>query len=427
MLNICKSTAILIAVWALVATPFVLSAETIEQLQARSASLSAEIKQLDKEIATLNGKLKTTKTEKNTLSAELTKIETTRKKLLAELTKTEKSIAITNSNILKLSAEISIKTQDIGQNKTSISEALRNLHSIERDSLLELAFAGGTLSDLISRTESLDKFQNRLEQSVIALKGNRTSLETKRTETEVAKVALTNLKVQLADQKQIVEETKKEKNTLLTATKNKEANYQKLLADKLQRKEELDAEIASIESRIKIAIDPSLLPKSKGGALGYPLRSYVITQYFGNTAFAKANAAVYNGKGHNGVDFGTPTGSAVLAAESGKIVGAGDTDKTCPGASYGKWVLIEHGNGLSTLYGHLSVIKVSEGDTVIRGQTFAYSGNTGYSTGPHLHFTVYASQGVQVQSLQSKACRGVYRMPIASYNSYLNPMTYLGK
>jgi murein DD-endopeptidase MepM/ murein hydrolase activator NlpD len=410
----------------LVLAPIGSRGASVQELRDRSADLTEEIRKLDKEIANLNGQLRTTKTQKSTLTSELAKIETARKKLLSELSKTEKQISIAGSNILLLSSEISVKQRDINQNISSMSEALRNMRALESDSLLELALAGGSLSDLIARTESLDRFQTNLEKNVLSLKTNKATLENKRNLTEAEKKSLTDLKSQLADQKQIVEQTKKEKDELLTATKNKESTYQKMIAERIKKKEQLDSEIANIERDIKIAIDPSLLPKTKGGALGYPLEKTIITQYFGNTQFAAAHMAVYNGKGHNGVDFGTPIGTPVMAAESGTIIGTGDTDKACPGASYGKWMLIEHQNGLSSLYGHLSVIKLGEGETVHRGQTIAYSGNTGYSTGPHLHFTVYASQGVKVSSLQSKVkgC-GVYRMPVASYNSYLNPLTYL--
>lgn len=398
----------------------------ISALKDKSASLSDQIKQLDKEIAGLNVQLRTTKTEKSTLTAELAKIDTARKKLLTELTKTEKQIGLSTNNILRLTGEISVKNQDINQNQSVIAEALRNLRNIESESLLELAFSGSQLSDLIGRTDTLDQLQGSLERNVLALKSGKVELETKKTQTEAEKKTLTGLKSQLSDQKQVVEQTKKEKDSLLTVTKNKESTYQQMLADRYEKKKKLDAEIADIETQIKVAIDPSLLPKT-GGVLQYPLAKYVITQYFGNTQFAAAHAAVYNGKGHNGIDLGVPIGTPVMAAAEGRVVGAGDTDKTCPGASYGKWILLEHPNGLSTLYGHLSVIKMSEGEQVIRGQIIGYSGNTGYSTGPHLHFTVYASQGVKVTSLQSKACGGTYRMPVASYNSYLNPLSYLGK
>ncbi|MFA5290953.1 MAG: M23 family metallopeptidase, partial [Candidatus Paceibacterota bacterium] len=153
---------------------------------------------------------------------------------------------------------------------------------------------------------------------------------------------------------------------------------------------------------------------------------HTLTQGFGNTDFAQSHQAVYNGKGHNGIDLAASIGSQVYSAEDGQVAGIGDTDKTCLGASFGKWVLIKHNNGLSTLYAHLSSIKVGSGQSVKRGEVIALSGNTGYSTGPHLHFSLYASGGVKVSSLKSQVAGcGTYTLPIASYNAYLNPLNYL--
>ena len=129
---------------------------------------------------------------------------------------------------------------------------------------------------------------------------------------------------------------------------------------------------------------------------------------------------MYNGYGHNGVDFRASIGTPVKAALTGVVKGIGDTDQVCPGASYGRWILLEHFNGLSTLYAHLSLIKISEREPVATGAVIGYSGATGYATGPHLHFTVYATQGVQVANRQSKVCGGTYRMPIADPKAYLN-------
>ena len=152
-----------------------------------------------------------------------------------------------------------------------------------------------------------------------------------------------------------------------------------------------------------------------------------VTQYFGNTEFAKSGA--YSGKGHNGVDFRAAIGTPVKAALSGTVEGTGNTDAVRGCYSYGKWVLVKHSNGLTSLYAHLSEISASRGEEVRTGEIIGYSGNTGYSTGPHLHFTVYASNGVRVMKLgestgKKTPCANA-EIPVSPLGAYLNPMDYL--
>ena len=128
---------------------------------------------------------------------------------------------------------------------------------------------------------------------------------------------------------------------------------------------------------------------------------------------------------HNGVDFRASLGTRVKSASNGTVAGIGDTDIVCSGASYGKWILLKYDNGLSSLYGHLSVISVKSGQKVITGEVVGYSGNTGYSTGPHLHMSVYASQGVKISTLKSTVCNGNYIIPLADTKAYLDPLIYL--
>lgn len=106
------------------------------------------------------------------------------------------------------------------------------------------------------------------------------------------------------------------------------------------------------------------------GALLWPIPSRRITQYFSWR--------------HPAIDVGLPVGSTVVAAESGTVIYSGW------GTGYGWEVLIDHGNGLKTRYGHNSRLMVKKGDQVERGQTISLSGNSGWSTGPHIHFEVYS-------------------------------------
>jgi murein DD-endopeptidase MepM/ murein hydrolase activator NlpD len=193
----------------------------------------------------------------------------------------------------------------------------------------------------------------------------------------------------------------------------------------------LDAEIRSFESKLTFALNPESLPDKGSGVLAWPLKSVLVTQRFGRTI---SSERLYVSGSHSGTDFRAAVGTPVYAVADGVVKGVGDTDATCPNASFGKWVFIEHDNGLSTTSGHLSKWKVSSGQQVKKGDIIAYSGNTGRSTAPHLHLTVYATKGVdgeqgaRITDRASGACAGkTYRMPLAPTSAYLDPLAYLPK
>jgi murein DD-endopeptidase MepM/ murein hydrolase activator NlpD len=116
----------------------------------------------------------------------------------------------------------------------------------------------------------------------------------------------------------------------------------------------------------------------KGGRMGWPSGATTLTSYFGY----RVHPIFGTRKLHSGVDIGAPAGTPIYAAADGIVVTAGWT------GGYGKAVIIDHGNGIATLYGHSSALYVSPGQPVKRGQLIAATGSTGFSTGPHLHFEV---------------------------------------
>lgn len=116
-------------------------------------------------------------------------------------------------------------------------------------------------------------------------------------------------------------------------------------------------------------------PRMGTGVLGYPLAYYgSVSSEFGET-WGRAFA-------HTGIDVMCGVGTPVLASDGGTVIASGWS------SSYGYRVIIDHGGNIQTLYAHCSEIAVSVGEQVFKGQVVAYSGNTGYSTGPHLHFEV---------------------------------------
>lgn len=392
--------------------------EDINDRQSKIQRLEEEISQYQQRLNELSG-------EKRTLQNEIERLEVTERKLEADIALVQNKIDATREEIESLTGEIRKTEAEIQLGREAVAHTVRQAYKKRDTSLLEALIAHGSLSGFWSEIDTILSFQSSVTSGVEELEELERELESQRQEQESLQEKQIALRNELEEQEQLVVMNKEEQAELLEDTEGKEERFQNLLQERVARKEAFEKELRELESQLQIAIDPGAIPNAGTGVLSWPVKDVVITQYFGNTAFATDNPQVYNGNGHNGVDLGISVGTHVKAAASGVVKGTGNTDLTCRGASYGKWVLVEHNNGLSTLYAHLSLIDVAKGQNVSRGETIARSGNTGYSTGPHLHFTVYATQGVQIADLMSRACGGTYTLPLADPDAYLNPLSFL--
>lgn len=403
------------------------NAQSIDELKSRINEKNVSIQKLEEEIVQYQKEIEVLGQEADSLKNTLKSLDISKKKLEADIKITENRIATKNLEIKELSLQIGDKSERITDSKRVISQSLYAVSQIDSASVIETLLSKQTFSDIWNNTDELSTLQGSMQDRIKELENLKSNLEDNKKQTEQKKAELISLTNDLKNQTKIIADTVKEKNSILDETKNTEANYKKSLALKKIQKEEFEKEMLDLESALKIAIDPKSIPSTGSGVLKWPLDKIRITQYFGNTEFASRNPQAYSGKGHNGVDFGTAIGTPVKAALSGTVVGFGNMDLAGGGKcrSYGKWIMIKHPNGLSTLYGHLSLINVSENQTVYTGEVIGYSGNTGYSTGPHLHFSVYATEGVRITQLTNSInCKNAI-VPLADLKAYLNPLSYL--
>lgn len=405
--------------------------EKIKELEGKIGNLKDQRDEIQKEIEALQKKVSATSAEANTIDARVATLRATKGKIDKDISLTQNQIEKSNLTLQKLDLEIEDKEISFNKNSEALSDALRQLHALESESLIENILGYDDLSEFWNQIESLSSFQNEIQNKLNSLKEINSELKEKYSEESAEKKELESSKKLLSGQKESVAATESEQKRLLTAKQNELKTQQQLLAEKIEQKKQFEAAMIEFESQIKTLIDPDSFPTAGRGVLSWPLDSIRITQQFGGTQFAKTNPGIYGRPYHNGVDFGTPIGTKVKAVLDGTIQATGNTD-AYPGCySWGKWVLIKHNNGLTSLYAHLSSILVNPGDTVARGDNIALSGNSGVSTGPHLHLTLYASQGVQVVKFNefkagATGCSATgATTPVASQDSYLDPMQYL--
>ena len=384
-------------------------ASLIDDLKQQIVEKENEIKELEKKNAQYQDQLTTTKQASSSLKSEITKVEREINELTITIKKTQTKIFETNVRVEELSGQIIVKEEEITTSRERLAHMIRALNSHDDTGLLSLVLSVSTFSDVFSQQQYIVNLQREVQANLTDLKDFKQELQTFKTSQEREKDSLDTLEDNLKNQREIVTDQKSGKETLLKQTKNKEKEYQRLIAAIEKERQATEKEVNVLEAKLRLAIDKAKLPVGSG-ILKWPLDDVRITQGYGKPNWK----AAYDF--HNGIDIGAPTGTPVLAALSGKVVGVGNNGKY----AYGKWVSIDHGSkNITTLYGHLSLQKVSVGQIVATGDIIGYVGSTGYSTGPHLHFTVFASESYTL--LNSSSVSGL-KIPVGGT---INPMDYL--
>ncbi|MDI9325580.1 MAG: peptidoglycan DD-metalloendopeptidase family protein [Alphaproteobacteria bacterium] len=397
----------------------------IREIEFQKKDVEKKLEENKKEIEFLNKQLLDVSLQKRTLENEVKTINLIHKKNKAELERT-------SSIIRKRELEIKNLQQDVSKGEITVSEIKKTISNLYRDideyeeknyALLyidpnPLFYFSKKYREGIELVDALTKKIKDLNDINQKLKNNVSQIQEEREK-------LSEDKRILSARETVYQESKKSQELILEQTKKSESDFQKLLTQKEEEGFRLEKEIYDYEEKILYTKDPSLIPPPGPGVLSWPLGSIYITQKYGYTSFAKNR---YARNFHVGVDFRAAVGTPVLAPLGGKVIGTGNTDTSRGCVYWGGWIVIRHFNGLATLYGHLSSSIVSVGEVIKRGDIIGYTGNTGYSTGPHLHFGLYDAEGIKIvpySNISSQsACRSQL-VPVASRNALLNPLDYL--
>lgn len=247
-----------------------------------------------------------------------------------------------------------------------------------------LAFVLGTASfaDLLDNLDLLDRIGRQDERIASSVKSARDGVADARRRTRAARAEAARVEAAVAsataEQRGIVTRLVASRDALVAARSAKTATLASIRSDRDSTLAEIDAleqQSAALAERIREAQQrasaPAVVAPSGSGVLGWPV-SGPVTSGFGSRW----------GRMHEGVDIAVGEGTPVHAAAAGTVIYAGWM------GGYGNLVVVDHGNGLSTAYAHNSSLSVSVGQSVAAGELVSYSGNTGNSTGPHVHFEV---------------------------------------
>jgi murein DD-endopeptidase MepM/ murein hydrolase activator NlpD len=300
----------------------------------------------------------------------------------AVIADTQAKIRETASQISSTKAEIERVEADLSVRQDLLAQRVRALDKHGRVDYLELVVTSRTFTELVDRVEILQDVARSDAHLVATVRQERDALRDLVGRLQAQQVEQTTLLKQQQDDEAQLEQT-------LRAQQDALASYAQLEAQFAQQRQELEAEKAQID-RLVSQLQAQYQGQAQGvgggtGRFAWPERG-PITQGFGCTDFIGEPYDPYcpTHHFHTGLDIGCSFGTPIGAADSGIVsyVNFGW------GGGYGNFVLVTHGNGFATLYGHLSSIVVVAGQAVRRGQVIGAEGSTGFSTGPHLHFEI---------------------------------------
>jgi peptidoglycan DL-endopeptidase CwlO len=385
-------------------------------IQQQINDRASQLDQVNKQIQETNKTLKDTQSQRASLQRDLKLIDGTVQTLTLGIQADEISVSQLQNEIEGLTSDLSDISDSVAGKQRGVEETLRQLQKKGDQPALAVILGNDSLAQGIFDVQAFHDVQDQLSTDIASLGALHDDYLAKLKISTDKKNQIAYHQQDLKNKKLIVDDQKQERQQLLSQTKDKESVYQKQMNDLLELQKKIAKEMEDLDRALRLKIDPTKLPAAHSGVLGYPVENgqNLETQGYGTTSFARNG---YKGQWHNGVDFGVPIGTPVLAAEDGVVVGVANEDLYCPRGAYGKFIAINHDNNLSTLYGHLSRQIVAKGDTVKRGQVIGYSGKTGYATGPHVHFGVYAQTTFSIGA--SNSCGPLPR------GGDLNPLNYL--
>jgi len=353
--------------------------DKLSETQAKIASQNEKKGVLSDEIAGLSAKIDDYEAQVSALRAEERDAELRLEAKQAELDKAQAEVDVAYKELKVLAARLKRSLKVLGDRLVAIYQA-------GDTNVSDLILTSQSYGDLLERSTYLEQIQSRdetiigrvrdlrdqQEAVVVRLKKAKDTIETARNEIATEEKNLATARQAVQDQQAELKQARAERQSQVDSIDSKVDHLEDIEAD-LQQK--IQEQIAAASGVSVLPAGPMTSPSAAG--LIWPV-SGTVTSGFGG----RNSPGGIGSTDHEGLDIAVPEGTPVRAAASGTVIMASYN------GGYGNYTCIDHGSGLSTCYAHQSAFAVSSGQSVDQGQVIGYSGNTGASTGPHLHFEV---------------------------------------
>lgn len=332
-----------------------------EQLLTETKALESRIDKLDAEIGDLNGDIAVVSARKARLEGE---------------------IDVLRNRISQKEAEI-VETQEAYDFQTTLLARRAESTYKQGDSFyLDLVLGSEDFTDLVSRASFIQRIIQRDHDIASGLAATKTTLQTKKMQFERDVETLSTKRATIDAEETELEKLRNAEAGKRDQHRKAQAEKSALYSEKKHNADRLKAQAAAEERESdKIMAELSGYGGSGryNGVMAWPVPGY---ENVGSPFGPRMHPILHYTRMHTGIDIGAPHGAKIIASGSGKVIYSGYR------GGYGNTVMIDHGNGVVTLYAHQSSIVAGNGSRVTRGEVIGRVGSTGMSTGPHLHFEV---------------------------------------
>lgn len=339
----------------------------METAMASAASLS----QIQKNIKSKQQELNKSKAQEKSLADQVINLDQQISQKEDNIAELESAISEAEAHLVVLETELKAAEEKVDEQNKNLNARLRNMYKNGTVGFIDVLMDSGSFSEFLNNLSLVEKVYTSDKDVLAELQKIYDEIDAKKKEIESAKQELASAKATAEEEKESLQADKSSVEKKKAAIAADSAETQKEL-------ERLEADARALTSTINKGSSSGT--KYTGGVMVWPAPQYTrISSEFGGRTHPVSGKYKY----HSGMDLAAPGGSPILAAASGKVIIAGNT-----GNGYGNYVVIDHGGGITTLYGHCSKLLVKKGQSVSRGQQIAKVGSTGLSTGNHLHFEV---------------------------------------
>lgn len=333
----------------------------------------AELNDVKQQMADMQARKEEARQKAENANAQLSEIMDNLNELQAQANALQSKSDVLQDKINKNQAELEKKQQEVDQRMVIYRKRLRDIYINGQINYLDVLLGAKDFSDFSSRMYLLQKIISSDLAMLEQLKKDAEEISVRKEQLAAEMKELKTAQTELEAKQARVNKLREERAQVLYKAQEEEANSQAEYDRLLAISENIAAMLRNMESSGGGA------PAGRGGTGRFMWPCYgEITSYYGWRTHPIFGTTKY----HSGMDIAVDYGTPIQAADSGTVVYSGWL------GGYGNCVMIDHGGGLVTLYGHNDSLTVGEGQYVQKGTVIAYAGSTGYSTGPHCHFEV---------------------------------------